>query len=414
MALASSIVTDLMHVVFLVFNILFIAAWIFALYRQSERHFKRFFFPALLIKLLAGWLLGWLYFEFYMGGDTVWYYDQGVKIADGTWQEIWCKIREPIMSRQSVRAVVFSRIVAGVLLLTKGNYWIVSIYFSLIAFTGACHLINSISKYESNKSIPLIISLCFVPSIVFWSSGVLKESLCFGAMMLLMSYYVLFKFQGKLKLSQLALASLAVGTLVFFKYYIAGVLVPVLVFLILQKKLSQYASSRGARAIIGGGLLILLMFAFMVASFPIFRQAEFIQALMSNRAEMLEFEGFTQLLSLNLDLAWPLLFAPFYHLYAGLFGPITMTDLGFPQAYMMLENVLLLGLMAWKVISDGIRVKWTAEVMAIVFYTLLLATLLAFFLPNYGTIARMRVYYMPLVWWWVLYAHPVFRVGKIR
>ncbi|MBN9349759.1 MAG: hypothetical protein J0H55_03665 [Chitinophagaceae bacterium] len=105
------------------------------------------------------------------------------------------------------------KITALLCFLTFGRYLLISLLFGYFAFSGLWKLFMFFynKKPELHKAFAL--SILFFPSVVFWSSGVLKDSLCIGALGWL-TYSLDLVFNGNLKIKN-GLIALASAYLIF-------------------------------------------------------------------------------------------------------------------------------------------------------------------------------------------------------
>jgi hypothetical protein len=75
-------------------------------------------------------------------------------------------------------------------LITFNNYWITSLYFSFASFCGAWILVKQIIGFSPSAKNVAMASFLFFPSVVFWSSGLIKESLAMASLFFLCSLFV--------------------------------------------------------------------------------------------------------------------------------------------------------------------------------------------------------------------------------
>ena len=150
------------------------------------------FWPALLMKILGGWALGLLYSYFYTSGDTwAMYHDSQMLVERlGLGKEyfrylfsIYDVPDDLLAQTQAVghKAFWMSLLVGIVGVFAAQNYWLISLYFSLFSFLGTWAMVQAFRHY---LSIPrLILGVCWLywPSLLFWGSGLLKESLMMGS-----------------------------------------------------------------------------------------------------------------------------------------------------------------------------------------------------------------------------------------
>jgi hypothetical protein len=65
---------------------------------------------------------------------------------------------------------------------TFGKYMVINLIFSLIAFSGAWKLFLFFYEQYPQHHKKFALAILFLPTFVFWSSGILKDPLCIGAM----------------------------------------------------------------------------------------------------------------------------------------------------------------------------------------------------------------------------------------
>ena len=74
-----------------------------------------------------------------------------------------------------------ARIVAILSFLTFGKYMVTNLIFSMISFAGVWRLFRFFYEQYPHLHKQLAISILYLPTFVFWSSGILKDPLCTGA-----------------------------------------------------------------------------------------------------------------------------------------------------------------------------------------------------------------------------------------
>ena len=113
-------------------------------------------------------------------------------------------------------------------LFSMGNFHVHTLFFislSMIGFTG---IFRSFKDFFSNKQGALIIVVFLIPSVIFWSSGALKESLLiFGMGILIYSLKQLTEQKTNLKLLTVLILSFIL--LFFIKFYVLLALLPCLI-----------------------------------------------------------------------------------------------------------------------------------------------------------------------------------------
>lgn len=75
-----------------------------------------------------------------------------------------------------------TKIVAAFSFVTFGKYMVINLIFALIAFTGAWKLFLFFYEQYPAMHKKFAIAILFLPTFVFWSSGILKDGLCVAAL----------------------------------------------------------------------------------------------------------------------------------------------------------------------------------------------------------------------------------------
>ena len=74
--------------------------------------------------------------------------------------------------------------------MTGSSYWLNSLWLSTLSFFCTWLLCLQIRRFSASAFFPSILCFLLVPSTVFWSSGILKESLGFGMLCLLITFWL--------------------------------------------------------------------------------------------------------------------------------------------------------------------------------------------------------------------------------
>src|SRR5690606_12245815 len=70
-------------------------------------------------------------------------------------------------------------------LISGHTYSVIALFFAWFSFLGTWALYNTLLQIYPKLVKPFAISIFFLPSIFFWGSGLMKDSLTFGALGLL-------------------------------------------------------------------------------------------------------------------------------------------------------------------------------------------------------------------------------------
>ena len=160
---------------------------------------KRYFIPALTLKFVGAIALGLIYTFYYNGGDTINYYNQASVIyhAFGDSLDAGFKMLttngdyDPALAKYIDRIPWFGhgsneyfvlRIAAFFALLDFNTYTVTGLFFALVSFSGIWAMYMTFAKIRPVIYKELAVAVFFIPSVFFWGSGLMKDSLCLGAL----------------------------------------------------------------------------------------------------------------------------------------------------------------------------------------------------------------------------------------
>ncbi|MEP0984466.1 hypothetical protein [Ekhidna sp.] len=161
---------------------------------------RKYFLPALWVRFIGAIALGLIYQFYYDGGDTFNYFTHGSR-----W--IWeAFLENPLKGIQlladngsyprtpetfeyssriwyygDVKSFTIVRIVALFDLFTLHTYSASALFFAVFSFSGQWAMYVVIHKLYPNRKY-LHIPLLFIPSVIFWGSGILKDTITLGAL----------------------------------------------------------------------------------------------------------------------------------------------------------------------------------------------------------------------------------------
>lgn len=169
------------------------------LYYRNGEPYARFFMPGLLLKI-AG-VLGFcaIYKFYYGGGDTTAYFDFSAILYDRffeqpnlVWQ-VWSAAagtinsktialtnQLPFYAKENTFMVV--RITALIGLLSGNSFWATSVYFAAFSFSGAWAMYRAFTHWYPALYKPLGYAVFALPSVVFWGSGILKDTIALSSL----------------------------------------------------------------------------------------------------------------------------------------------------------------------------------------------------------------------------------------
>lgn len=411
----------------LILPLLTLAVWL--RYQSIKQPLRYFFYPALIWKLLLGVLLGIVYQNYYVSGDTFNLFQNAQKLViylpknpvgflevlcSGKFQVDFLWLNDSYW--QQPRSLFTVRLLSIINLLTGNSYWMTSLYLSFFSFWSMWSLANQLVKMFPKTYYAALFAFLFYPSVVFWSSGISKECLFwipFG--------FALNKFlqliNGEIKSKRQYLLTFFIFSITCFlgyylKFYYIVVCVPCILAYWVVMRLSQYWKWKYSFVKLGLLVGCFLVFS-IVASFthPAIHPNRVMDRLVRNHNANYHFSEFNDVIHFkkvdrigyynlhsslrSLGFNIPLAF------YSGLFRPLpwdVKENFISLKGLVSLENIfvlILILLSALVFFQKKQLVKIDLLLVTCILYVFILATLLAFAAPNFGTLARYKVGFMP-------------------
>lgn len=166
----------------------------------TTRETIKYFLPALWIRFFGAIMLGVIYQFYYGGGDTFNYFTHGSKwIWEAFSQDIskgflmlisegGDRIPETFQYSQHIwyyrdpNSYFIVRMTAFFDLFTFHTYSATALFFATFSFSGLWAFYTAVAKRYPGHTRWLAYGLLFFPSVVFWGSGILKDTITLGAL----------------------------------------------------------------------------------------------------------------------------------------------------------------------------------------------------------------------------------------
>jgi hypothetical protein len=390
---------------------------------------SEYYYPALILKISVGISLGLIYIFYYNGNsDSVSFFEISGRLASlfltdpFTFLKIYF-LNTPyplcdgcsqdgvfgISIEGDPRTLFYVKLLAVFNLITFNSYWLTSVYLSFFSFLGFYFLSNALVKIYHISKVSVGFSLLFFPSVLVWSSGVLKESFVMGALTFMVSIVLLWLHKiEKVKFQYVFVLLISAIVIFEIKYYYFAILIPVLIAYSMVKLIQEHYQKVSKSE----WLQVILFFMFFVIitlmvsrlhpnlSFDYFSEAlinSYHAILKESQGKNVYYfngiePGFTNILK----------FMP-EALSIGLFRPFiweTHNVLGFITA---LENLVILILFIStliKLFSDLINKKPVIPglgFISLTVYVLLLAFIIPIASANWGSLVRYKIGYFPFL-----------------
>ncbi len=397
--------------------IIIVIIWYLARSARSSPVYPHFFW-ALSIRIAAGILLGVLYFQYYKGGDTIVFHMAAIQLSqiasnsfsDYLWllgsQDVLPLIENPAHVLVETRSLFFAKTLSLFYLLTGSNYWISSIYLSILSFIGSWGLINTISRYYKKLTFPAVMAfLYFIPA-VFWTSGVIKESLAWFLLAYLMKLFLEFYHEKPVSIKKLALILLMFIPLWMIKYHYAAVLLICMNgILVYDSILSRLRNMKLSFVLLG---ITYLFIGFLITQMhPNFRLNRIIEVIYDNQQEFITVSRPGNTISF-IDYPDPVIRFMInipVSLFSGLFMPLPWQGDNFLPKIVGLINISILALFILKIVKliQSPRASFNIVFISLALYCIILAIFIAYSTPNFGTLERYKAGFMPFFVMWIIY-----------
>jgi hypothetical protein len=407
---------------------------LFYLYVQQlfEKHkpLYSWFHTALVIKVLSGLAMGALYLYYYKGGDITHTYSSVSRLASLFYSDfqqfssLYFKgtsagseeLAFQEMIRLAPRQWFFVKLIVPLGILID-NYWMLNIYVSIFSFLGLWNLANRIVSIFSISKTAVVIAFFLFPSVVFWSSGMIKESVLLGSIGFCMSFYLKWVYdRQKPEIIELIVFIVCLFVIWNIKYYVFSILFFLMITHFAHRMvvyafpwLKEYRVHR----IVFYYLVLLNLGLSAGWIHPNLSIDNLYQALHQNYTDTLTLSKSQNVFHLNAfdQSEWGMLWDLPKALICGIFGPFSNSGKGSIAWFAVIENYILLLVVVY-FIADQTRKKWkgwTMEHLIVVNYIVLMASFLSFASPNWGSLIRYKVAYMPLLLLLLLSELPIIR-----
>ncbi len=189
----------------LILILVYVGAYMMRLWYTDSVN-RKYFFPALTLKIFGAIALGLLYQFYYGGGDTfnfhtigsrfVWeaFWDSPVKgfdllFSEGEFSARTYEYASKIYFYQDQSSFFIIRIATLFDLLTFSSYSGTAVLFAVFSFVGSWAFFSAMYRQKPQLHFWIAVAILFIPSVIFWGSGLLKDTMTFACLGL-MTYSV--------------------------------------------------------------------------------------------------------------------------------------------------------------------------------------------------------------------------------
>ena len=238
---------------------------------------RRYFFPALTVRIVGAIALGFIYQFYYDGGDTFNYHTHGSRIIwqafmdaptkgfkllfiDGSDTRGVYEYASNIYFLRDPSSYFVIRTAAVLDLLTFSSYSATAVLFSVFSFTGMWMLFLTFYKEYPHLHRGIAFAALFIPSVFFWGSGLLKDTVIISCLGIATYQFHKIFFEGRTTAWSIGVLLLAIYVMFNVKVFILQAYLPAVI---------VWATARNfgrIRSVVVKMMLVPLVFALILMS----------------------------------------------------------------------------------------------------------------------------------------------------
>ena len=248
--------------------------------RFSDPVTIKYFIPALTVRLIGAISVGLIYQYYYNGGDTFNFFTHGSLHIWEAWKDSPIKAMKLIFAGgvhypdtlhyssqiwyyKDLPSYFVVRVVSILDLLTLHTYSATACLFAVCSFTGLWAMYRAFYSLYPSLHKPLAISILFVPSVFFWGSGIMKDTLTITAVAFVTYSFVQILYFNKGLMRFLPLILISFYVIYSIKIYILLCLIPALAIWFFILKVKKIHSTLLKVIISPIAIIIALTFGYM-------------------------------------------------------------------------------------------------------------------------------------------------------
>ncbi len=387
----------------------------------------KYYIWGLFAKIAGGFFFVYIYLYVYNGGDTTAYFESSMAMRNllatspSSWllnefgansPEHWSLFS--VETGYPLRYMYFDsqtemviRLVNPLLIFTSSSYLLTTVLLDWLAYAGIWRLFLVFSDHYPNRSKLFALAILFFPSVIFWGSGILKDTVTFSCtgwvVYCIHRIYVLKKNRGRFYIP--LLISLAI--IFFIKPYVIFALLPGSLLWIFSNRIAAIRNSAVRLIIVpmifvvsvGGGFYLLSFFGSYMGKFALEKIAN--TAIVTQNDLKKEYYhghsfdiGLTDASPTGLITKFPAAFV------AGIYRPFIWESGNVVMLISGLENTLILLLTISSIFQSNL-VAFFRKLFRepILFFALSFSIFFAFSVgittSNFGALVRFKISYLP-------------------
>jgi hypothetical protein len=207
-------ITDYILLPLYLFIIFIIAAYYRNKYYPGKHPLRRYFMWGLGLKVIGGIFVGLVYQYYYKGGDTMNFWDHSLTINSSlqdsfaTWLKLVTGTANPydtdvfpytakMIWYTSPPDYVVPAIGAFLGIFTLTSYLPTAVIYAALSFIGVWKMYVVFTKLYPRLTKQMAIAFLFIPSVIVWGSGFLKDTLTFSCIGWIVHFFYLIFYENK-------------------------------------------------------------------------------------------------------------------------------------------------------------------------------------------------------------------------
>jgi hypothetical protein len=226
----------------LLIMLIYAVAWIIKPY-VTDLVTKKYFFPALTARIVGAVIVGLVYQFYYDGGDTFTYHTHGSRVVWEAFSDSFLSGSKLIFTPADFDPALYKytshiyfyrdppsffivRLSAFFDLLTFSSYAGTAILFAVVGFTGSWMFFLTFYKQYPHLQKPLAWAALFIPSVIFWGSGLLKDTVTLSCLGIATFYIHRIFIEGKVKIKSMIFLVISIAVIFTVKKFILQAFLP--------------------------------------------------------------------------------------------------------------------------------------------------------------------------------------------
>lgn len=223
--------------------ILVYAMAFFLRHHFTDQTTRRYFIPALTVKIIGALALGFIYQFYYHGGDTFNFHTHGSRhlweafmdspekwfslifSSDLDAKDIY-KYSSRIYFLQDSSSYFVIRLAGLIDLMTFSSYSATAVFFAVFSFFGMWMFFLTFYRLYPTSHLGIAIASFFIPSVFFWGSGLLKDTIVTGCLGIATYYFYTLLFEKKVSAKAVIILFMALYAIFRIKIFILQAYLP--------------------------------------------------------------------------------------------------------------------------------------------------------------------------------------------